>query len=111
LIVKLAKENEWGSPRIHGELTKLGFAIDESTVSNYMPACPSPPSTIANWKQFLKNHNEFIYATDFFSVPFQYTRYPQRQETAAEMAHHELILVLRSLAEIFNQNETAGHFV
>lgn len=69
LIVKMATENDWGAPRIHGELIKLGFTVDESTVSTYMPSCPTPKSTVENWKQFLRNHSEFIYATDFFSVP------------------------------------------
>jgi hypothetical protein len=74
LIVKMATENDWGAPRVHGELTKLGYAIDESTVSNYMPTCPTPQSTVENWKQFLKNHSKFIYATDFFSVPTAFFR-------------------------------------
>ncbi len=70
----MATENDWGAPRIHGELTKLGYAIDQSTVSSYMPTGPTPQSTIENGKQFLKNHSEFIYATDFFSVPTVFFR-------------------------------------
>jgi len=34
-----------------------------------MPRCPTPKSTFENWRQFLRNHSEFIFATDFFSVP------------------------------------------
>jgi len=37
LIVQMATENGWGAPRIHGELQKLGYTIDETKVSNYMP--------------------------------------------------------------------------
>ena len=38
LIKQMANENsEWGAPRIHGELLKLGFNICESTVQRYMP--------------------------------------------------------------------------
>ena len=69
LIVRMATENDWGAPRIHGELLKLGYHVDETTVSKYMPRCPTPSSTLEHWKRFLKNHSEFIYATDFFTVP------------------------------------------
>jgi len=31
----MATKNDWGAPRIHGELIKLGFTVDESTVSTY----------------------------------------------------------------------------
>ena len=38
LIRQMARENsEWGAPRIHGELLKLGFNICESIVQRYMP--------------------------------------------------------------------------
>src|ERR1039457_1868979 len=38
LIKQMANDNpSWGSPRIHGELLKLGFDISESTVQRYMP--------------------------------------------------------------------------
>ena len=33
LIRRMARENGWGAPRIHGELLKLGFVIDEPTDS------------------------------------------------------------------------------
>jgi hypothetical protein len=38
LIKQMANDNsDWGAPRIHGELQKLGFNICESTVQRYMP--------------------------------------------------------------------------
>ena len=37
LIRRMALENDWGAPRIHGELEKLGFAVSEATVSRYLP--------------------------------------------------------------------------
>jgi putative transposase len=44
LIRKMCRENpRWGAPRIHGELLKLGIDIGESSVSNYMVRCRSPP--------------------------------------------------------------------
>jgi hypothetical protein len=39
LIVRMARENFlWGAPRIHGELSLLGFTVSQATVSRYMPA-------------------------------------------------------------------------
>ena len=37
LIRRLAEENpDWGSPKIHGELQKLGFEVPETTVARYL---------------------------------------------------------------------------
>src|SRR5271167_1317298 len=37
LIRRIAEENpDWGAPRIHGELLKLGFVIAERTVARYL---------------------------------------------------------------------------
>ena len=33
LIRRMALENDWGAPRIHGELEKLGFTVSEATAS------------------------------------------------------------------------------
>src|SRR6516162_8974999 len=47
LIQRMSKENPlWGTPRIHGELLKLGFEIAESTVSKYID--PAPRATVAD---------------------------------------------------------------
>ena len=69
LIRKMAIENSWGAPRIHGELLKLGLDVDERTVSRYMPKRPAPPDALKNWLAFLKNHRELITGFDFFTVP------------------------------------------
>lgn len=45
LIRRMSVENPlWGAPRIHGELLKLGFAVAQSTVANYMVKHRGPPS-------------------------------------------------------------------
>src|SRR5262245_28276642 len=44
----------WGSPRIVGELRKLGIEVAKSTVEKYRPR-PKQPSS-PTWKTFLKNH-------------------------------------------------------
>ncbi|MDE3159081.1 MAG: helix-turn-helix domain-containing protein [Acidobacteriota bacterium] len=37
LIRRLVQENrDWGAPKIHGELEKLGFVVSEMTVARYL---------------------------------------------------------------------------
>ena len=57
----------WGSPRIMGELRKLGINVAKSTVEKYRPRVRKPPSP--TWKAFLNNHAPDIVACDFFTVP------------------------------------------
>jgi transposase InsO family protein len=57
----------WGSPRIVGELRKLGINVAKSTVEKYRPR-PCKPSS-PTWKAFLNNHVQDIVACDFFTVP------------------------------------------
>jgi len=57
----------WGSPRIHGELLKLGIKISERTVARLMPKQRNPPSQ--TWRTFLDNHVKDWVAIDFFVVP------------------------------------------
>ncbi len=62
-----AANPQWGSPRILGELRKLGIAVAKSTVEKYRvrPRRPASPS----WRAFLKNHLTELVALDFFTVP------------------------------------------
>jgi putative transposase len=57
----------WGSPRIVGELHKLGIEVAKSTVETYRvrPRRPLSPT----WKTFLKNHVQDLVALDFVVVP------------------------------------------
>jgi putative transposase len=57
----------WGSPRIVGELHKLGTTVAKSTVEKYRPCTRNPSSP--TWKAFLNNHVKDIVACDFFTVP------------------------------------------
>ena len=59
----------WGAPRIHGELTKLGFSVSEATVSPYMPRRSADPDQLKRWIAFLRNHKDVIAAMDLFTVP------------------------------------------
>jgi transposase InsO family protein len=68
LIRKMSRANPlWGSPRIQGELAKLGIDVAKSTVEKYMARGRKPPSP--TWRAFLKNHLDGIAAIDFFVVP------------------------------------------
>ena len=57
----------WGSPRIVGELRKLGIEVAKSTVEKYRVRSRKPPSP--TWKAFLNNHVRDWVAIDFFVVP------------------------------------------
>jgi putative transposase len=71
LVLKLARENNWGYTRILGELRKLGFqGISRQTVVNILkregldPGSPRGPGT---WNDLLKTHAETLWQCDFFS--------------------------------------------
>ncbi len=64
----MSRENPlWGTPRIHGELLKLGIEIGETSVSKYMVRTPKPPSQTRH--TFLKNHVKTLVSVDFFVAP------------------------------------------
>src|SRR5579862_7671827 len=56
----------WGSPRIVGELAKLGIEVGKSTVDKYRvrPSKPSSPT----WRTFLASHAKDLVSVDFFTV-------------------------------------------
>ncbi len=53
----------WGSPRIHGELLKLGFDVSQRSVARLSPRRPKPPSQ--TWRTFLQNHIADLVTVDF----------------------------------------------
>ena len=68
LIRDMSQTNPtWGSPRIVGELRKLGIQVAKSTVETYRVRPRMPPSP--TWKAFLNNHVKDLAAMDFFVVP------------------------------------------
>jgi hypothetical protein len=63
----MSKANpQWGAPRIHGELLKLGIEISQATVAKYMSRQGKPPSQ--SWRTFLENHVQQLVAIDFLIV-------------------------------------------
>jgi len=70
LIRRLAEENpDWGAPKIHGELQKLGFVVSERSVARYLRRICRRGDPGKRWLAFLQNHREAIVAFDFFTVP------------------------------------------
>ena len=70
LIQRLADENpDWGAPKIHGELQKLGFVVSETSVARYLRRLQRRGDPAKRWLAFLQNHREVIVAFDFFTVP------------------------------------------
>lgn len=68
LIRKMSAANIcWGSPRIVGELRKIGIDVAKSTVEKYRVRPRKPPST--TWKSFLNNHAKDVISIDFLVVP------------------------------------------
>jgi transposase InsO family protein len=68
LIRRISLANPlWGSPRILGELRKIGIDVAKSTVEEYMVRRRKPSSP--TWMTFLHNHMTETVAVDFFVVP------------------------------------------
>jgi putative transposase len=55
------------SPRIVGELRKIGIDVAKSTVEKYRVRPWTPPSP--TWKSFLNNHAKDMVSIDFLVVP------------------------------------------
>jgi transposase InsO family protein len=67
LIRKMSEANPtWGSPRLVGELRKLGIDVAKSTVEKYRIRRCKPPSP--TWRAFLANHAKDLVSIDFFTV-------------------------------------------
>jgi len=69
LIIKFARENEWGFDRIVGELGKLKIKISDSTVKRILEehGFPTAPKRNGNWSEFVKRHADTLWASDFVS--------------------------------------------
>ena len=71
LVLRLARENDWGYTRILGELKKLGInKISRTTVCNILRENHLDPKTDpkkGTWAEFLKAHAKSLWQCDFFS--------------------------------------------
>jgi putative transposase len=71
LVLKLAKENQWGYTRILSELKKLGIhSISRNTVKRILKDAgldPGPKRGEGTWDEFLQQHAASLWQCDFFS--------------------------------------------
>jgi len=71
LVLRLARENDWGYCRILGELKKLGVRkICRSTVINILREAgidPGPKRGEDTWDGFIKRHAATLWSCDFFT--------------------------------------------
>ena len=68
LILRFARENDWGLGKIHGELKKLGIRISEQTVKNILrKEGLGPGRGKGTWNDFVRRHVETLWACDFFT--------------------------------------------
>jgi putative transposase len=72
LVLRLARENDWGSERIEGELLKLGYEISDETVRNILRRHGIPPApereTSPSWRHLMTHYKDQLLACDFFTV-------------------------------------------
>ncbi len=73
LVLKLARENDWGYTRILGELRKLGIkSVSRQTVKMILKVHdidPGPKRGKRSWDEFLKIHADTLWQCDFLSKP------------------------------------------
>jgi hypothetical protein len=70
LIRRVAAENvDWGAPKIHGELLKLGSRFPNVRSPDICDGSERRGDPRKRWLAFLQNHREVIAAIDFFTVP------------------------------------------
>ena len=73
LVLKLARENDWGYTRILGELRKLGIrSISRQTVKMILKEHdidPGPRRGKGSWDEFLRIHADTLWQCDFLSKP------------------------------------------
>ncbi|MDD5072553.1 MAG: hypothetical protein PHW51_02060 [Candidatus Omnitrophica bacterium] len=71
LVVRLARENNWGYVRIKGELKKLSInRFSKTSIKNILKENnldPAPERSRDSWNGFIKRHFDTLWACDFFT--------------------------------------------
>ena len=72
LVIRLARENNWGYGRIEGELDKLGITLSQTAIGNILRAEGIEPAPVRagsiGWKTLMSHYREQLLACDFFTV-------------------------------------------
>ena len=71
IVLKMARENNWGYTRILGELKKLRiYCLSRNTIKNILKENgldPAPERSRDTWDNFIKRHFRTLWACDFFT--------------------------------------------
>jgi transposase InsO family protein len=121
LIRRMSVDNPlWGTPRIHGELLKLGIEVAQSTVAKYM-AKGRPRGSDQTWKTFLRNHMAGIAAIDFLVVPtinfrllsvLVILRHERRRLISLTVTDHPTAeWIAQQITQAFPWNEAPEHLI
>jgi transposase len=72
LVVRLARENDWGNGKIEGELIKLGYEISDETIATILKRHGIPPAPerkpSLSWRHLMTHYKDQILACDFLTV-------------------------------------------
>ncbi len=72
LVLRLARENDWGCERIEGELLKLGITISYEAVGKILQRHGIPPAPkrapSPSWRHLMTHYKDQLLACDFFTV-------------------------------------------
>lgn len=70
LVLRMARENQWGYSRIVGGLRALGHDVARTTVAKILKSAgiAPAPERPTSWRTFLQAHRGEIAAADFFTV-------------------------------------------
>jgi hypothetical protein len=125
LIRRLAQENpDWGAPRIHGELQKLGFVVSDRTIARYLRRILRRCDPGKKWLAFLRNHRNwggYIQGDDANFSLFSWEAYrnfrahtPEFSDLAALQAGNAPLAVRRAgsqaPADTRNGESVSGNF-
>jgi hypothetical protein len=102
---------------IHGELIKLGFEVEQSSVAKYMVKRRGPPSQ--GWRTFLRNHAQdiaapFIVPTIGFDLLYAYiiVRLDRRELVWISVTTHPTAeWVARQITEAFPWNKAPRYMI
>ncbi len=78
LVLRLARESDWGHERIEGEWLKLGYTISHETVGNILERHGIPPvperDSSPSWRHLMAHYKEPLLGCDFFTVETLFLR-------------------------------------